>query len=545
MGVFQVAGYELQDQPLFRDAGGALFQGVRIDTGELVLVKELAPGLRKLPGQPGFAQLREVQHPALVPLLEEVTAGSRHYVVSAYPDGELLSARLPELRRGGISGRGQLARAVLAVLPALDALHQAGLVHGQVHPGAILIKPGPQGEAALLCFSPFVPRQARAYLQEEQALPYVAQEQLRGGGSPASDLYALGMLLFAAFAERLPVEGATPYALAEAVVWGDLLPFSPNVEDLTDALRPALLPALESLASVANRAVQRSPQERCAGVAEFIQALEPAAHSLSPIVLGRALYQRRQFPQAAAVLQEAVETADAAEANNLLGRIYGFELKEYEPAVIAFKRAIKLAPGLESPRLGLADLYTLNGRYALAKREYMQLFELSPNNPQLMMQYAGLLEKTGSGEGAANLAQKVVEINPYYWPAYIFLIQMQMAEGSLREAEAVCSRAVELIVKVQKTGKIDPAPLAQIYYLRGSLHLQQGRAERAVTWLNKALEQSYDHIESHLLLTEIYMQMGDVESAQRHFMAALNLNPQRAGVLESIGRIFGDHLSKE
>ena len=102
--------------------------------------------------------------------------------------------------------RASLQRAFAGLVRALVALHDAGFVHRNLKPEHALVTP--EGRVVLLALDLTVP----AGWERDGAIvgtaPYVSPELLRGCPvSPASDLYAAGVMLFEALTGRLPFDG--------------------------------------------------------------------------------------------------------------------------------------------------------------------------------------------------------------------------------------------------------------------------------------------------------------------------------------------------
>ena len=100
------------------------------------------------------------------------------------------------------------------IAASLDAVHQAGLVHGALKPGNIHVRQGPAerlsirlldfGSGALL--EPEEAGMTRA--NDNPAVDYLAPEQLQGEAErSATDLYALGVILYELATGRRPFEG--------------------------------------------------------------------------------------------------------------------------------------------------------------------------------------------------------------------------------------------------------------------------------------------------------------------------------------------------
>jgi serine/threonine protein kinase len=118
------------------------------------------------------------------------------YLVMERIPGKTLLARLPELPLT----YAEVAEIGMKVADALHDLHRQHVVHLDVKPSNIIVRP--TGEAVLLDFGLSHHDHLPDLMQEEFRLPfgtapYMAPEQLRGVRSdPRSDLFALGVLLY-------------------------------------------------------------------------------------------------------------------------------------------------------------------------------------------------------------------------------------------------------------------------------------------------------------------------------------------------------------
>ena len=102
------------------------------------------------------------------------------------------------------------------IASALQALHYQDVVHHDLRPGNVLLKPG--GEVVLVDYGLAFSAHHPDLVEEQFHLPlgaaaYLSPEQVRGHrGDPRSDLFALGVLLYALACGRLPF--GTPATVA-------------------------------------------------------------------------------------------------------------------------------------------------------------------------------------------------------------------------------------------------------------------------------------------------------------------------------------------
>ncbi|WP_217181883.1 serine/threonine-protein kinase [Streptomyces sp. AC495_CC817] len=149
------------------------------------------------------AALASLDHRSLVTLFDsQLDPGRAQYLVLEFIDGPTLSSRLAEERMPP----AEVAHIARDLAEGLDAVHAAGLVHRDVKPSNILLRP-PQrpDDASTATLADFgiacgtgSPRLTSPGVVLG-TVTYMAPEQLRGGElSGAVDVYALGLVLIEA-----------------------------------------------------------------------------------------------------------------------------------------------------------------------------------------------------------------------------------------------------------------------------------------------------------------------------------------------------------
>jgi serine/threonine-protein kinase len=189
-------------------------------------------------------------HPHVVGVLDTGEQDGRPFVVMERLSGrtlrdELTDGPLPEERARDVG---------LQVLRALAAAHGLGIVHRDVKPGNILDAGVGTWKVADFGIAKWVHAdETLTGTGELLGSPsYIAPERIEGEqAGPASDLYAVGVLLYEAVSGRKPFEGDDPLALATAIREGDHEPITAIVADI-DA----------DIAAVIDRAMRRDPGER-------------------------------------------------------------------------------------------------------------------------------------------------------------------------------------------------------------------------------------------------------------------------------------------
>lgn len=202
-------------EEIARGAIGTVWRALDTTTDEPVAVKQLRPEAADQPELVGAFLteaeiLAELDHPSVVGLRDFIDADGQRALVMELVDGEDLRQRI---RRDGPLPPNVAATVVAQVADALSYLHGQGVAHGDVKPGNLLV-PADGGPVRLADFG--VARRVGAAddetVRSTHATPeYVAPEVVTGAvPSPASDVYALGIVLFELLCGRSPYRGGTP-----------------------------------------------------------------------------------------------------------------------------------------------------------------------------------------------------------------------------------------------------------------------------------------------------------------------------------------------
>ena len=216
-------------------------------------------------------------HPHAVSVFDAGDAEGVLYLVMELIDGPSLATLLA---RHGPLGLDRSRELVDQVLQALSAAHRAGIVHRDVKPGNVLVTA--DGVAKL---SDFGLAKRLDDLGGDVTMPglvvgtpsSMAPEQVAGQpATPATDVYAAGVLLFQLLVESPPFDAGSP--LATALAHRDA-----PVPDVRDR-RPDV-PA--GLAAVIGKAMAKDPDDRFASADEMRAALADEQMDRSSRLVGR------------------------------------------------------------------------------------------------------------------------------------------------------------------------------------------------------------------------------------------------------------------
>ena len=209
-----------------------------------------------------------LDHPSIVTTLASGEDGGRLYLAMEYVEGPDLRE---VLRRDGNLHPSRALDIVGQIADALDAAHEAGLVHRDVKPGNVLVAERDGREHVYVCdFGLARHVSSVSSLTGDRGfvgtIDYVPPEQIAGGEiDRRADVYSLGCVLFECLAGSRPFERDSELS----VVFAHLNEPSPRLSDF----RPELPPAFDDLFATA---LAKSPDDRYATCGELVAAARAA-----------------------------------------------------------------------------------------------------------------------------------------------------------------------------------------------------------------------------------------------------------------------------
>ena len=198
---------------------GDVWRGTDEVLGRTVAVKILLPALLD---EPGFAErfrgeartMATINHPGVVDIYDYGSDQQLAFLVMEYVEGDALSRTLSRV------GRLTPARTMALVAQAADALqaaHEKGIVHRDVKPGNLLVRPN--GTLVLTDFgiarSAGVGAAHRRRLGARHRVVHLARAGAPARtATPPSDVYALGVVAYQCLSGHRPFEGDNPLEIA-------------------------------------------------------------------------------------------------------------------------------------------------------------------------------------------------------------------------------------------------------------------------------------------------------------------------------------------
>jgi serine/threonine-protein kinase len=250
---------------------GAVYEGLHVEMGKRVAIKTMSPALAAVPeARARFvleAQLTSrVRHPHTVDVTDICTDGGQAFLVMEYLEGEDLARHL---RRRGSLPLDEVVDIALPTLAAVATAHDEGIIHRDLKPQNLFLAEMPGGSlhpkvldfgiSKALANSPI--KTSGMVLGSPI---YFAPEQVSDPKtiSPATDQYALGVILYECVTGRMPYEGSNLAELFNAIVQGTFPPPRNFCPDLPEAFEHIIV-----------RAMRLVPGERYANLREMGRAL--------------------------------------------------------------------------------------------------------------------------------------------------------------------------------------------------------------------------------------------------------------------------------
>ena len=290
----QFAGFRVE-AVAGRGGMGVVYKATQLELDRPVALKVIAAGLL---GDPRVRErfLREsraaaaIEHPNVIPIHAYGEHDGQAYIAMRFVDGDDLRERVAA---EGPLAPAQAAAIVARVGAALDAAHDAGLVHRDVKPANILL--GVHDQVYLSDFGLASHARSNGGLTSPGGwvgtIDFIAPEQIRGEPVDGrADVYALGCVLHYALTGQVPY----PRETDEARLWAHLHAAPPQPSRLTPGV-PAELDEL------VRHALAKHAHERPASAGELgLAALDAAGSEPAPRARPPAALRRRR-PSATAV----------------------------------------------------------------------------------------------------------------------------------------------------------------------------------------------------------------------------------------------------
>lgn len=247
---------------------GTVYQAIDTHLERPVAVKMLHP---HLVSQTSFMErfrnealiLARLNHPNIAVVYNFLQDGADYFMAMEFVEGDSLEALI---RKTGALSAPVAAEIVRQGLEGLSHAHRKGILHRDIKPANLMLTP--EGTVKLMDFgiARVIGNQRLTQVNRiVGTLEYMAPELVQGEApSAASDLYAMGILLYELLSGKLPFASRTDYALMQAIV-----------QEKPTALRKLNPQVPKELEAIVHKALDKNPARRFTDAKEFQKALQP------------------------------------------------------------------------------------------------------------------------------------------------------------------------------------------------------------------------------------------------------------------------------
>jgi len=451
----QLGHYRVGD--LLGEGGmGLVYRAIDQRDGSTVAIKILPPGQAMHPNRlERFRRearaMAALRHPAVICIHEAGSEDGVHYLVMEYLEGETLRQRV---QRAGPLSAEETIECGLAISSALEMAHLAGITHRDLKPENVMLTPaGPKVLDFGLAHLDERDSPQRTTLDGVLAgtVAYLAPEQIEGSpGTPQSDIFALGVLLYEAVTGQTLFQRANPIATARAI-----LHESPDYRSVPLTMRPLLRRCLaksarrryqsagllradlEKIKSGTRLVEHRALPWMAAGVVAALAVLavvwlvhsrfprRPDPRAIANFRLGEYHWNRRtpesmrksvDYFRQASTMDPSFAPAFGwlAESLAMLPEYGVQDRRNTEAARQAAERAIQLDPKLYIAHVALAWIFfSYDWNWAAAEPEFRKAVALAPNEALPHQRYGlGLISRGRFKEAEAELV-RAQQLEPF------------------------------------------------------------------------------------------------------------------------------------
>lgn len=403
--------------------------------------------------------LVKLNHPNIVPILDigefEERGSAKPYFVMPLLSGMPLDKLI---RTAGTRLTAERRVEILSqVCRGLSAAHERGLVHRDLKPANVFVMP--DYSAVIIDFG--IAHIVNAGITGQKGtLYYMAPELIEGKPpSPASDIFALGVMAFEVFTRRRPFDGPTEGEIVEAILRGS----PPGASDVDPTLN-------QSVSRVIHKAMAKQPWHRFATAREFAECLEKAHRGeaieyFDSTHLGPRI-QRAKTTFAQGDTQFALEIVTELEAEGHLDP----EMKLLRMQIDASLRQDRVRRLLEAAR----SRFDVE-EYPLALQKIQETLELDPGNAEALSLRAKIESSRGEmqieswfrlvRQHAENCAfvharealQNILQIRPQDTRATGLLSEIERREQEYRRSLQEKERLYQAAVEAHQKGDLSSA----------------------------------------------------------------------------------------
>ncbi len=247
---------------------------------------------------------------------------------------------------------------------------------------------------------------------------------------------------------------------------------------------------------------------------------------------------------------------DFSQAHFSLGNLH---LKEgrLDLALMEYESALAVNPRVSRVHLNWGMVHFRKGDYDKAEKEFLAELELNPDEAKAYNNLSSVYLRQGFRDKAEQMAEKAVQLDNRYANAYMNLALSYLESGKTDEAKETLSRGISNVQPFFEGELL----LGEIYQAETKFDSAMERFERIIHPPRSYRDVAYDlealaskggpyrletsevQAKAHLNLGTIQMQRGELDLAVSHLKQALSLKPDFAEAHANLGTLY-DHTGR-
>ena len=280
-------------------------------------------------------------------------------------------------------------------------------------------------------------------------------------------------------------------------------------------------------------------------------------------LLGLIHYQRRNFAEAARLIEEAVRLApNIAEYQNNLGEVYR-GMNRLADAASCYGRALEMNPAYAHAHNNLGLVQGLLGKLEAARKSFRSAVDLMPGYAEAWINLSLLEQDDRNWPAAVAALERAVAAAPGSALAWETLGKTLFHLGRKTDAAAALRHAIQLkpdfadahfnlglvlldsqepeAAAEQFTKALELVPDApEVHHQLGHCAKALGRFDEARRCFDRAMEKSPDFAEAYRSRGLLSQEQGDRAAALADLQQAIALNPNFGAALNSLGVLLLD-----
>jgi tetratricopeptide (TPR) repeat protein len=245
-----------------------------------------------------------------------------------------------------------------------------------------------------------------------------------------------------------------------------------------------------------------------------------------PVAIAGLYVERNRVPEAKHLLDQVERDENNYPDGHRAVAAFYLDNGDAASALDRFRALVSKNDGDQAAAKKVAECYLQLGRWQDADRWLDQRDKDRKDADYRLLRARSYLGSFRLREAAAEL-QSLIKDSPDLPAVYFYLAQVYSAQEEGRQAQQALSEAL----------RVQPGYLPALLGL-GNISLQQNNANSALAYASQVIATSFWVADAHVLAGSSYLQLGDLNQAQRAFELAAGLNPRSPAAQERLGCVL-------